>query len=50
MRASDMKSKVTQLVHRGSGTQIPTSVLSPKLSQPNADLTGVEAFRLDSIV
>lgn len=43
-----MKSKAAQPAHRGSGTQVPTSLLSPKLSQPTAHLPGMEAFGLDS--
>lgn len=47
-RAREMKSKTAQPAHRGSSTQIPTSLLSPKLSQPTAHLPGMEAFGLDS--
>lgn len=34
IRARELKAKAAQPAHRGSGTQIPTSLLSPKLSQP----------------
>lgn len=50
MRARGMTSKAARLAPGGSSAQIPTSLLSPKLAQPEADLPGTEAFGLDSEV